>query len=237
MLTKQEQFSSDAKVAESFGTFIFALTRPRSPPAFTQHLPTIFPSRSQGQILFEYYIDHVNWIYQGIHVPTVRMICDTVYTKIEQNQLPEYGHIALIATIFALSAYFSAPSSNLYFPHTEAKKFSYRWVSLAQHALAASNCLSAPTIEALQSLILISQHIMPNIGAIATLRTLAATSMHTARAMGLHKIDTHANKARRQNMEVDWVDIEVKRRIWWHLAASDWYGLFLLLINISHIVC
>ncbi|KUJ10776.1 uncharacterized protein LY89DRAFT_739766 [Mollisia scopiformis] len=225
--TSEEQLSSDAKVAESFGSFIFALTRPRSPPAFTQHLPSMLPTRIQGQILLDYYIDHVNWIYQIIHVPTVQKIFDIVYTHAEQNTVPQYGYVALIATIFALSAYFSSPQSNLYFHHSEAKRFSYRWVSLAQDALAASNCLSVPTIEALQSLILISQHLMPNIGAIATLRTLAATSMYTARAMGLHKIDSPANKARRQNTEVDWVDIEVKRRIWWHLASTDWLLSFM----------
>lgn len=223
----QEQLSSDAKVCEKFGTFVFALTKPRSPPAFTLNLPSMLPSRAQGQTLLDYYVDHVNWIYQIIHVPSVQSILDTTYTKIEQNQVPEYSHVALIATIFTLSAYFSSPQSNLYIHHTEAKRLAYRWLSVAQEALAASNCLSVPTIEALQSLILISQHLMPNIGAIATLRTLASTSMYTARAMGLHKIDSPANKARRKNTEVDWVTIEVKRRIWWHLAASDWYELLL----------
>lgn len=51
--------------------------------------------------------------------------------------------------------------------------------------------------------------------------------MHAARAMGLHKIDTPTNKARRQNTEVDWVDVEVKRRIWWHLASTDWLLSFM----------
>lgn len=189
----------------------------------------MLPTRAQGQTLLDYYVDHVNWIYQIIHVPSAQNIFDTMYTQIEQNQVPEYHHVALITTIFTLSAYFSSPQSNLYVHHTGAKRLAYRWLAIAQEALAASNCLSVPTIEALQSLILISQHIMPNIGAIATLRTLSTTSMHTARALGLHKIDSPANKARRRNTEVDWVTVEVKRRIWWHLAASDWYENFHLL--------
>jgi hypothetical protein len=63
---------------------------------------------------------------------------------------------------------------------------------------------------------------MPNIGAIATLRTLVATVTHSARALGLHQIDSDANKKRRENVEVDWVEIEVKRRIWWHICSTDW---------------
>lgn len=135
--TSEETLSSDAKVAESFGTFIFALTRPRDPPTFTESLPNIFPPRIEGQNLLDYYIDHVNWIYQIIHVPTVQNIFDTIYDHMEQNQLPEYGHIAIVSTIFALSAYFSSPQSKLYFPHTEAKKV------LVSMGLTCTTCLGS----------------------------------------------------------------------------------------------
>jgi hypothetical protein len=80
----------------------------------------------------------------------------------------------------------------------------------AQDALSAANCLASPSIETLQSLIFIAQHLMPNIGAIATLRTLAATVMHTARAVGLHKIDSPSSKKRREHIQVDWAELEVK---------------------------
>ena len=63
---------------------------------------------------------------------------------------------------------------------------------------------------------------MPNLGAIATLRTLQATVTQTARALGLHQIDSDANKKRRENKLVDWVELEVKRRLWWHVCSTDW---------------
>lgn len=92
----------------------------------------------------------------------------------------------------------------------------------AQDALSAANCLANPTIETIQSLIFISQHLMPNIGAIATLRTLTATVTHTARTLGLHQTDSDTNKKRRENARVDWAELEVKRRIWWHICSTDW---------------
>lgn len=172
--------------------------------------------------MIDYYFSHVNWIYQIVHEPTVRQRFDSLYTSLFYGTDIKHDHLALISTIFALSAYFSGPMSGLHFKHSEAMLYSRKYTLLAQEALSAANCLSMPTIEGLQSLILISQHMMPNIGAIATLRTLAATIMHTARAMSLHQIDSSKNKRLRESVPVDYADLEVKRRIWWHIASTDW---------------
>ncbi|PVH76458.1 hypothetical protein DL98DRAFT_292932 [Cadophora sp. DSE1049] len=217
----------DVKVIESFGSFIFSLTRPRMAPAFDNNLPTVLPSRSQGEVLLNYYFDHVNWIYHIIHKPTVRKLFDTLYTDIEMGRMPDYGHLSLIATLFALSAYFCGHTSGLYFKPSEAMNYSRRWTLLAQEALSAANCLANPTVETLQSLILIAAHMMANIGAIATLRTLSATIMHAARTMSLHTLDTPRNKKLRESTTVDHVDLEVKRRLWWHIASTDWMLSFM----------
>ncbi|KAK0106282.1 hypothetical protein ONS96_003922 [Cadophora gregata f. sp. sojae] len=217
----------DAELIESFGSFIFSLTRPRMAPAFNNNLPALLPSRRQGEILLEYYLNHVNWIYHLIHKPTVRRLFDTLYTKIDMGEMPDFGHLSLIATIFALSAYFCSPSSGLYFKSSEAMNYSRRWTKLAQEALSAANCLAHPTVETLSALILIAGHMMANIGAIATLRTLSVTIMHTARTMSLHTLDTSRNKKLREDTTVDHVDLEVKRRLWWHIASTDWMLSFM----------
>ena len=193
-------------------------------PTFNNNLPALLPSRAQGTILLDYFFDHVNWIYHIIHKPTVRRLFDSLYTSIELGRIPDYGHLSLITTLFALSAYFCGPKSGLYFKSTEAMTHSRRWTLLAQEALSAANCLTDPTVETLQSLILMAAHMMANIGAIATLRTLSATIMHTARTMSLHTLDTPRNKKLRENTTVNHLDLEVKRRLWWHIASTDWYA-------------
>jgi hypothetical protein len=211
-----------SKVADSFGSFIFSLTRPRIAPALSQHFSTMLPARPRAQVLFDYYLNHVNWIYHIIHVPTVKQHFDELYKELEQGKQPVYDRLALISTLLALSAYFSAPATKLFTDTPEAMVHCRRWTLLAQDALSAADCLAKPTIESLQSLILISQHLMPNIGALATLRTLSGTILHAARTMSLHQVDSAANKKRRENSQVDWVQIEVKRRLWWHITSTDW---------------
>lgn len=212
-----------SKVADSFGSFIFSLTRPRAAPALSQHFATMLPPRPRAQILFDYYLNSINWIYHIIHVPTVKEHFEEIYTGLEQGKQPKYDRLALISTLFALSAYFSAPSAKLFTDTSEAMVNCRRWTLLAQDALSAADCLSKPTIESLQSLILIAQHLMPNIGAVATLRTLSGTITHAARTLALHQVDSIANKKRREGTQVDWAEIEVKRRLWWHIVSTDWY--------------
>jgi len=183
---------------------------------------SLLPSRAQAGFLFDYYIEEIMSLYHLIHVPTVRRMIDTVYTQLENNEQPPYDHVALLSSIFALSAYFASPSSRFHFKGREGKSFCYRWIFVAQRALLAADYIVAPTLETLQSTILISQHLLPNIGAMATFRTLMATALLGARSLGLHRFDSPANKKARENTRVDWVVVEVKRRIWWHLASTEW---------------
>ena len=186
--TVKATLASRTQIAEGFGSFIFALTRPRVPASLDmRNVVAVLPNRRQGDALLEFFLDEILWIYHIIHVPTVRKHFDNLYTAIEDRQEPEYGPLALISTLYALTAYFSSQSSDLFFNYTESMPYCYKWTLLyvtslfspscasgnadddlphisAQDALSAANCLACPTIETLQSLIYIAQHLMPNIG-------------------------------------------------------------------------
>jgi len=79
-------------------------------------------------------------------------------------------------------------------------------------------------MEALQSIILIGMHILPNVtGSAWMLRNLAGTEIQLARALGLDQIDSTAANRKRECYNVDPVELEVGRRVWWHLASTEWY--------------
>ena len=156
-------------------------------------------------------------------IPTVLRHFEEVYDCLESNQKPCYGHVALIATICGIVAYITPnwPSSILS-ERPEAIARFISWISLAREALIASNYRSTPTIETMQSLLLISQHLLVNFSDLTTLKTLQGMVLHMARSLSLHQIDSPRNKKLRYGVEVDWVGLEVKRRIWWHIACTDW---------------
>jgi hypothetical protein len=124
-------FTSRLKIAEGFGSFIFALTRPRIPTSLDmQNVAATLPNRSQGVVLLEFFFDEILWLYHVIHVPTVRTHFDKLYTDIENNQQPEYGPLALISTLYALTAYFSSESASLSFKHSESMLYCHKWTLL-----------------------------------------------------------------------------------------------------------
>lgn len=124
-------FTTRAKIAEGFGSFIFSLTRPRVPTSLTmQNVLAALPTRSQGDALLEFFFDEILWIYHIIHVPTVRNHFEKLYHNIENHQQPEYGQLALISTLYALAAYFSSQSSGLFFRHTESTSYCHKWTLL-----------------------------------------------------------------------------------------------------------
>jgi hypothetical protein len=104
----------------------------------------------------------------------------------------------------------------------EARSFAYQWIFVAQRALLAANYIVKPTIETIQSIIMIAQNLMPNIGAMEISRVLMASALLGAQHLMLHRLDYPVNKKRRENTQVNWIEIEVKRRIWWHLASTAW---------------
>jgi hypothetical protein len=94
------------------------------------HVAGILPPRSQGETLLEYFFEEILWIYHIVHIPTVRKLHNKLYTDIENSKTPDYGHLALISTIFALSAYFASHTSGLFFGNSEATLLCHKWTIL-----------------------------------------------------------------------------------------------------------
>ena len=94
------------------------------------HVLATLPTRNQGETLLEFFFEEVLWVYHIVHVPSVRKQFDKLYTTIENNEPPDFGALALISTICALSAYFSSSASGLFFKHNEAMTYCHKWTLL-----------------------------------------------------------------------------------------------------------
>lgn len=171
------------------------------------------PSRKHARDLFEYFVANVVWIYHIIHVPTLESHLNKLYNDLDQNLQPQNDHVALLSAVFALSVYFQ---------EAEPLSKTRRWTLLAHKALCAANFIGKPTMESIQVVLLIAQHLLPNIGGIATFRVLFTTAMHSARSLGFDQIDSTQSKKRRAGKALNHVELETKRRIWWHIVSTDW---------------
>ncbi|TGO55343.1 hypothetical protein BCON_0093g00150 [Botryotinia convoluta] len=171
------------------------------------------PSRKHARVLFDYFVDNIVWIYHIIHIPTLESHLNRLYDDLDQNLQPQNDHVALLSAVFALSLYFQGAE-----PLSETR----HWTLLAQKALCAANFIGKPTMESIQAVLLIAQHLLPNIGGIATFRVLFTTAMHSARSLGFDQLDSTQSKKRRVGKKLNYVELETKRRIWWHIVSTDW---------------
>ncbi len=59
--------------------------------------------------------------------------------------------------------------------------------------------------------------------------------MLMARAMEIHRLDTAKSIEQRRVKGCNMIEIEVQRRIWWHMVASDWYICLTLYVGHSQL--
>ena len=180
------------------------------------------PPWKEAVILFDHYVNYVNWIYHIIHVPLVANHLEDIYLNIEHNIKPNTTHLALIYAILSLSAYFGSSLAGLGMIGTERKPLSRRWSSFAVHALAEARKSSPICLETLQTVTLLSTYVLPNIGASALNVILVAMIMSSARMLGLHQTDSKSNRKDREKNGYNAIELEEKRRLWWYITSSDW---------------
>ena len=138
------------------------------------------------------------------------------------------GHMALLLSIFASATYsWTFLDDATLFPNIEdANQQSMAWTKAALDVLHYSRRITSGNVEDIQAMIILSdivRHI--EVGSI-TYRDLLSTAVTIARGLLLHRVDDHSNPALTAKLPPDSIHAEIGRRIWWDLAATDWYVFY-----------
>jgi hypothetical protein len=184
----------------------------------------LLPPYERAVQLLDLYAHHVCWNYHFIHVPTLRRHLQRAYEQLEHGVLPEHSILALLCTVIALAKYFAQKSWALGENAASPDEQTYGdFVALASRALAQARHLDNPSLESIQAVILLASHLLLNTGATTAFRVLLTAMFMSAQALLIHQIDSPKNQKLRENTNYDRVELEMKRRLWWHIASSDWY--------------
>ena len=164
-----------------------------------------------------------------VHPPRVRSLIKSFYLQINQGLAVLPGEVALLLSIFALAAYFYEPGANspLVKCKQDAIKLSKTMSRQALDVLDHSHRSTSGTLEDVQACIFMSFVTYHLDGFSARGRLLTAIAASKARELRLHRLDDdYVGQYLRQNQSNlrSLLDREVKRRVFWHIAASDWYS-------------
>lgn len=185
----------------------------------TIHLGSSLPPHAEALRVFRYYCMYLDFQYHLIIPAQVEQHIEDIYRN-DARRLPmNLAHVALLFSILA---------SALYYEHLEdgsghAEKVSRETTFLAGAALIQGNYLSYPTIEGLQATMIIG-HQLSNMNLPPSVSSLFLhrSSVNQAISMRLHLIDSPQLVNERRSVQSDEPDVELKRRLWWDLAAYDW---------------
>lgn len=117
------------------------------------HLVNVLPSRAQCDILVTYFIEHVNWMYLPIHVPSFRR----EYAQFWETHVDDVDFLwlsLLLATISVSAIYIPFEAIEIVsIPKTSIRKLAKTWHFASQQALQAGEYETKPRLVQFQTFI------------------------------------------------------------------------------------
>jgi hypothetical protein len=204
--------------------YVEKLSRLRSP---TSGQMIYLPQKFQAVAFLDVYHQHIEFLHHVTYTPHVYRTLDLVYEAIERHEQPSTGAVALLLSLFASAAalmFAIGPSDEvpgITISVDEAQVLSTVWARYAFDCLDSSRRLGLISMEDLQASIT-AFFLMYNLeGFSGRSRSGMAVALAIAKDLGLHRLD-HPDTRQASYQKLDNVELEVRRRVWWHLTATDW---------------
>ena len=114
-------------------------------------LMAILPTRAQSDLLVNFYLDHINWIFQTLHVPSFRREYARFWDVSREDM--DFIWVALLFAVISLSSLY-VPLDIMPFvgiPRQSIRLLGHVWHQAFQHALRAGESEAKPTLLQLQA--------------------------------------------------------------------------------------
>ncbi|TPX24637.1 hypothetical protein DIZ76_010068 [Coccidioides immitis] len=162
-------------------------------------LTASLPSKYQCDLLTMYYLEHINWVFHFLHSPSFQDEYAAFWnTKVQDINLI---WLSFLYSIISCSAIFLPldAAQNAGFPGRSLRNKSHEWYSASRQALHAGGFEARPTVTQLLTFL------------ITQLYCHLGQAVRNAQALGLDRDVPGKN----------YIDTELRRRIWWELFNCD----------------
>ncbi|KAK8081242.1 hypothetical protein PG996_000023 [Apiospora saccharicola] len=195
----------------------------RSSSHCIQQGPTWLMSRNEALSLFHDFVDNAYHLLHILQTDATRSLIDSFYAQLETDRTVTVNpaHAALILGIAATTAFFwdaRVPCQHIFESEKAAQQASLTWRRSALDLLGVVQQSSTASLEAAQAYAIIAYLYYNVDGQSAQFRFLHAASVASCREISIHLVDSPGTT----DSGDDAATKEVKRRLWWHVAATDW---------------
>ena len=158
-----------------------------------------------------------------MHGPTVHSMILNLYDGLESGaEAPQAAHAALLTSLAAASEVFTCTNSydneDLLSGEHKASGTTSKWLQSTLSLLHECQISTAPVcLEEVQARVVLSYVLSNTEGTSPRYRYLHGTCVSLGRELGLHVVDANTGSQSDGKSAR-----EVKRRLWWYIASTDW---------------
>jgi hypothetical protein len=152
----------------------------------------------------------------------------SLYLQLDQNESLSPSQAAMFLAMFSISAFFyhPCPDSHIAPTQQEAVNLSKFWARCALEVLGSRTTDATRSLDSIQAYILLSYTTFHVDGFSARSRQLHINALSIARELMMHRLDGSSDVPSIHQTPRELIQMEVKRRVFWHLVATDWYVYF-----------
>ncbi|KAJ5390243.1 uncharacterized protein N7496_001311 [Penicillium cataractarum] len=196
--------------------------------------PTIFdyarklPPLRQARELFNHFATTLQPTFGVLHIPSTKELLQTTYDGLLEDEEPSAANLMLLFSIFAGASLVWTPRllGTLQSTREEAKAAFKTYSRFAMEILEHPRLHIQASTTALVAIGTMAHILMNTDGFPLKVHLLRHRCLLMAREMQVHRLDTAKSREERRLKGCNMIDIEVQRRVWWNMVASDWLLAF-----------
>ena len=183
----------------------------------------MLPVKSETLMFFESYVEHVDSLQHILHIETVRRHVDALFESIQALRPLNIAHLGLLLSIIAsaLPQFLCGMATAEHHGAGASQPLKTYWTRCSFDTLDHAVHTASPSLETVLTNIILLFAVYHSEGFTPKLHHLQAAAITAAKDIGLHLTDAHTARLEAQTQEQTIVR-EIRRRVWWHLASTDW---------------
>ncbi|KAJ5648320.1 hypothetical protein N7490_004692 [Penicillium lividum] len=181
------------------------------------------PPLRQAKELFNHFAVTLQPTYGVLHIPSSRIMMEKVYECIVEGEVPQAADLMLLFSIFAGAAlaWTTTLLEKLNATSEGAQAALTAYSRLAFVILDHPSRIIQPSTTALVAMGTLGHILMNTDGFPSRVQTLRHYCLLMSRELKIHRLDTAKAREERRLKGCDMIDVEVQRRAWWNMVASD----------------
>nr|RBQ83995.1 hypothetical protein FVER53263_12827 [Fusarium verticillioides] len=225
-LTQSESASSSRKLFNCH-TEAPSNNKAASVNARLNHLMSNIPPAHQARLLCEHFITTIQPTFGVLHVPSTRSL---VYSCVgSEKEALKIDELLMLFSIFAGAtlAWTDELLHNLEATKANAVSAFDCYFHSALSIVEDTDTPLPPSITAASAICTLA-HVAINSDDVLPIKALDLRSRcyNMCREMMVHRLDSSAAQKERDTSPANNIDLEVQRRVWWNMVASDWLTSF-----------